>query len=827
MDPLPIEESLPRLLAELESARRVVLSAPPGAGKTTRVPLVLLDSPWMAGKKLLMLEPRRLAARRAASYMAAQLGEKVGDTVGYRIRGEAVVGRNTRIEVVTEGILTRLLHSGPDLPGVALVIFDEFHERSIHADLGLALALDVQDHLREDLRILVMSATLDGVSLARVLGDVPVVVSGGKSHPVETRYLSYGHKGAIERETAKVVRRALGETEGDILVFLPGVREIRRTRMMLEEGGLPGDVVVYDLFGDADPEIQRVALGPVAPGKRKVLLSTSIAETSLTIDGVRVVVDSGLSRLPRFDPRRGMTGLATVPASVASADQRRGRAGRQAPGTCYRLWTEEQHRSLPAFSTPEILSADLAPLALDIARWGGGDGLRFIDPPPPSHLSQARSMLLLLGALDGRGALTSHGKAMADLPIHPRLAHMILLGKGLSLGSLSCDLGALLEERDILRGPVRNDVDIASRFQAFRTGAGVLSDVRVRIQAESRRLRKLAGAEGGLEDLSRLGLLVALAYPERVARRRVESPGRYLMVNGAGALLPEGSLLGREEFLAVADVDGIGTEVKVFLAAPLDMEDLVEAFRESIVEEEQVFWNQTDEAVVARHVRRLGAITFGERVVVPHGDSAREAMVEGIRQMGLGALPWGKEAESVRRRSEWLRLCALVPSGWPDLGDANLLATLPGWLGPFLDGTTRRSHLQKLKMESVLRLLFAPGEWNDLSRLAPETITVPTGSRIRLDYAAGDLPVLSVRLQEMFGQTDTPAIAGGRVSVLIHLLSPAGRPLAVTQDLRSFWSNAYQEVRKEMRGRYPRHIWPEDPLAAKPTRRTKKTTRRD
>ena len=824
MDPLPIEESLSRLRAGLEGSRRVILSAPPGAGKTTRVPLALLNAAWMGGKKLLMLEPRRLAARRAASYMAAQLGEKPGETVGYRIRGESVAGRNTRIEVVTEGILTRLLQASPDLPGVALVIFDEFHERSIHADLGLALTLDVQDNLREDLRILVMSATLDGVSLSRVLGDVPVVLSGGRSHPVETRYLSYPWKGSIEGETARVIRRALGETEGDILVFLPGVREIRRTGMMLGEGGLPDDAVVYTLFGDADPEVQRIALGPVAPGKRKILLSTSIAETSLTIDGLRVVIDAGLSRVPRFDPRRGMTGLETIPVSVASADQRRGRAGRQAPGACYRVWTEEQHRALAHFSTPEILAADLAPLALDIARWGGGDGLRFIDPPPPSHLSQARSTLLSLGALDSRGALTPHGKAMADLPIHPRLAHMILRGRDLSLGSLSCDLGALLEERDILHGPVRNDVDIASRVQALRTGSGVGHVLRDRVGAESHRLQKIAGAGGGRDDLSRLGLLVAFAYPERVARRRTESPGSYQMVNGAGAVLPEGSLLGREEFLAVADVDGIGTEVRIFLAAPLDREDLLEGFRESIVEEEQVFWNEADEAVVARQVRRLGAVTIGERTAVPRGDAVREAMVEGIRQMGLGALPWG--SGSVRSRSEWLRTSGLVPADWPDLSDANLRATLPVWLGPFLDAIVRRSHLGRLNMESVLRVLFTVRQWNDLGRLAPETITVPTGSRIRLDYTAGDLPVLSVRLQEMFGQTDTPVVAGGRVRVLIHLLSPAGRPLAVTQDLGSFWANAYRDVRKEMRGRYPKHIWPEDPLGARPTRKTKKSDRR-
>ena len=563
---------------------------------------------------------------------------------------------------------------------------------------------------------------------------------------------------------------------------------------------------------------------PQLPGIRKVILSTSVAETSLTIDGVRVVVDSGLSRIPRFDPRRGMTGLVTVPVSVASADQRRGRAGRQAPGTCYRLWTEEQHRSLPAFTPPEILSADLAPLALDIARWGGGDGLRFIDPPPAPHLSQARSTLRQLGALDGRGSLTPHGKAMSDLPIHPRLAHMIIRGRDLSLGSLSCELGALLEERDLLSGPVRNDVDIASRVQPLHAASGGTHSLRARVQAEAHRLQAMAGGGGGSIDLSRLGLLVALAYPERVSRRRPDSPGRYQMVNGAGAILPEGSALGREEFLAVADVDGIGTEVRIFLAAPLDREDLLDAFRDTIVEEEQVFWNQPDESVVARRVRRLGEINLGERGVPPRGEAVREAMMEGIRLMGLGSLPWGRGAESVRSRSEWLRRRELVPAAWPDLSDEKLLGSLPLWLGPFLDGVTRRSHLGRLDMDAILRVLFTHREWGDLDRLAPETITVPTGSKIRLDYAAGEIPVLSVRLQEMFGQTDTPVIAGGRVSVLVHLLSPAGRPLAVTQDLRSFWSNAYQDVRKEMRGRYPKHVWPEDPLAAKPTRRTKKSS---
>ncbi len=795
MDPLPIEESLPRLRQELESSRRVILSAPPGAGKTTRIPLALLDAPWMEGKKILMLEPRRLAARRAAAFMSAQIGEKAGVTVGYRIRGESVVGKETRIEVVTEGILTRLLHSSPDLPGVGLVIFDEFHERSIHADLGLALTLDVQDTLREDLRVLVMSATLDGVSLARALGDVPVVASAGRIYPVETRYIAFPWRGSVERETARVVRRAFEETDGDILVFLPGVREIRRTGIMLEEGELPPGAVVYQLFGDADPDSQRLALGPPPPGKRKILLSTSIAETSLTIDGVRVVVDSGLSRVPRFDPRRGMAGLETVPVSVASADQRRGRAGRQGPGVCYRVWTEDQQRALPLYSTPEILTADLVPLALDIACWGGGDGLRFIDPPPAAHMVQARATLRLLGALDSRDALTPHGKEVAGLPIHPRLAHMILKGRDISIGSLSCELGALLEERDLLRGPVKNDVDIASRVHALRSGGGQGHALRERMLREVLRLQKIARVQGGRDDLSLLGLLVAFAYPERIARRRGDSPGRYQMVNGTGAVLPDGSVLGREEFLAIAEADGIGTEVKVFLAAPVEGEDIASAFGESIVEEEQVFWDQPGEAVVARRIRRLGAITVEEIGATSRPEAVRDAMMEGIRLMGLGSLPWGEGPASARSRSEWLRLRGLAPADWPDLSDAALLGALPVWLGPFLDGVTRRAHLRTLNMDSILRAIFTHRHWNELARLAPETIAVPTGSKIRLDYSTGDLPVLSVRLQEMFGQTDTPTVAGGRVSVLVHLLSPAGRPLAVTRDLRSFWSNAYQDVR--------------------------------
>jgi len=817
MNPLPIDESLPRLIAALESAPAVILSAPPGAGKTTRVPLALLGAPWAGGKKVLMLEPRRLAARRSAAFMASLLGERIGETVGYRIRGEAVVGPRTRVEVVTEGILTRLLHAAPDLPRVAVVVFDEFHERSIHADLGLALALDVQEHLRADLRLLVMSATLDGVSLRRVLAGAPVVESAGRTHAVDTLYLKSPYAGPVERETARVIRRALDETAGDVLAFLPGIREIRLVDRILADDRLPEGVSVRMLYGDADPDSQRLALEPGA--ERRVILATSIAETSLTIDGVRVVVDSGLARVPRFDPRRGMTGLDTVPVSIASADQRRGRAGRQAPGVCYRLWTEDREGTLPRFGTPEILAADLAPLALDLAMWGGGDGLRFIDPPPPAHLAQARELLTRLGAIGDDGRITHLGRAMSDLPVHPRLAHMIIRGKEFSPGPLACDIAAVLEERDILRGAGR-DIDVTSRVDALRSGEGADRDLLHRVRAESLRLQKAAGSGRGVTDLSRTGLLVALAYPERIGRRREAASGRYLMAGGTGAVIPGWSPLAKEEFIAVADVDGIGTEAKVFLAAPLSAGDIERGFAGSIIAEEQVFWDASAESVVARRVRRLGAVIVDESTIQPGDRDVRDTMMEGIRLMGLDALPWDREALSLRSRSEWLRARGHVPADWPDLSDRNLRADLPRWLGPFLGNVTRRSHLQKLDMAAILRGMFTRRQWTDLAALAPEALTVPTGSRIRLDYASGDIPVLSVRLQEMFGQTDSPAIAGGRVKVLIHLLSPAGRPLAVTQDLRSFWSNAYREVRKEMRGRYPKHVWPEDPLNAAPTRRT-------
>ena len=822
MNVLPIDEVIPRLADSLRSSASVILSAPPGAGKTTRVPLALLEQDWLAGGKILMLEPRRLAAQRAASYMAREIGESVGRTVGYRIRGETRIGSRTRIEVLTEGVLTRLLHADAGLAGVKLVIFDEFHERSIHADLALAFSLEIQKQLGRDLRLLVMSATLDGLSVGRVLAGAPVIESAGRAYPVETRYLTYPFTGAVEGAVAHAVHRACAESQGDILAFLPGRREISRAEALLRDREPSEPLVICPLFGDAPPEQQKSALGAAPEGKRKVILATSIAETSLTIDGVRAVIDCGLSRTPRFDARRGMSGLVTVPVSVASADQRRGRAGRQSAGICYRLWTEKQQAELPAHATPEILVADLAPLALDLARWGAptGEGLGFIDPPPERHIAQARDLLNSLGALAPDGTLTPHGRAIADLPVHPRLAHMILKAGERNLGSLACELAALLEESDILRGGSPGDIDLASRVEALRTGRNADRSVRARALAEAERLRRSIGAPAREQEIAQLGILSALAYPERIARRRGSAGRRYVMRSGTGALLPEWSQLAREEFLSIVDVDGVGTEVKVFLAAPVEMKDLEETFSDAVNEAQEVFWDAAQEAVVARFVRRLGTLVLAEGARAPRGEAARAAMCEGVRQMGLASLPWSKKAESLRMRSRWLNRVGLAGPSWPDLGDDHLLSTLPSWLGGHLDGITRRIHLQTLDMVAILRSILGPSRLKELDRLAPETIALKSGSRAVIDYSAGETPVISVRLQEMFGQKEGPSVAG--VRLLVRLLSPAGRPLALTSDLQSFWQNAYREVRKEMRGRYPKHIWPENPLDASPTKRTKK-----
>jgi ATP-dependent helicase HrpB len=831
LPPLPILEALPALAAALAARTAAVLEAPPGAGKSTVVPLALLDAAWLGGRKIVMLEPRRLAARAVATRMAATLGEPVGARVGYRMRLDTRVSRATRIEVVTEGILARLLESDPALEDTGLVIFDEFHERSLAADLGLALVRDVQQNLRADLRVLVMSATLDGAAVARLLGEAPRITSAGRLFPVAVRHARRAPE-HVEREVAATVRRALAEEPGDALVFLPGAAEIRRVAQNLEGGELPPGTVVLPLYGELAPQAQDRALAPAAAGRRKVVLATSIAETSLTIDGVRIVVDSGLARRARFDPGSGMSRLETLPVSQASAEQRRGRAGRLAPGVCYRVYTEAAGRALPPATTPEVLEADLAPLALDLAAWGTAAGaLGWLDPPPAAHLAQARELLTALGALDAAGRILPAGQRMARLGLHPRLAHMLLAAGGGAARVLACRLAALLGERDLARlRPGERDADLTKRLELLRGGtvAGLEADRGALSRA--RRLaelfeRDLAAARGGAAAdgpaaAADPGLLLACAYPDRIGRRRGDS-ARYLLANGRGAAFAGPDALARQEFIVVADLDAGEREARIHLAAPVSLALLLEHFAATIVVVDRVEWDRREQAVVARRERRLGALVLEERPLKgaqPEAEVA--AMLAGIGELGLGALPWTPAAESLRARVAFLRQ-ALPPEAaarWPDWSDTALAATTGAWLAPYLAGITRRDHLTRLDLASILHGQLGYADAQALEQLAPTHLTVPSGSRVPIDYAS-DPPRIAVRLQEMFGLATGPSVAGGRVRLAIELLSPARRPVQLTRDLESFWARGYAEVRKELKGRYPKHYWPDDPRLAEPTAR--------
>ena len=814
MDSLPVDEALPRLKAALLQRNAAVLVAPPGAGKTTRVPLALLDAPWLGGRKIVMQEPRRLAARAAARRMAGTLGEPVGETVGYRVRLDTKVGPRTRIEVVTDGLFLRMLQDDPSLDGIGCVIFDELHERGLETDLSFALVREAQTALREDLRVIAMSATLDPGPVSDRLGGAPLIESAGRMFPVKTRYLDHEASGRLEDVTASAIRNALGEESGCALVFLPGVAEIRRVQERLQ--GVGGDVDIAPLYGDLSPAEQDRAIGPSPPGRRKVVLSTSIAETSLTIEGVRIVIDSGQMRLPRFSPRSGMTRLETVKVSQASADQRRGRAGRLEPGVCYRLWTEEAQRGLVPFTAPEILDADLAPLALELAAWGVADAasLPWLTPPPAAALATARALLLDLGAVDAAGAITPHGRAMSRIGQHPRIAHLVLSGREMGHGKVAALLAAILGERDFLRlPPGQRDVDLRHRVDIALSGKAP----RV-IMEMARRL-----AKGNDNDSSVTGALLALAYPDRIGRRRAGTAGRYLLSGGQGAALPEGDPMGNEEFVVVADLDGSAQNARIFLAAPITANEIEDLYAERIVGEEVLNWNAREGVVQARRVRRLGALLLEDKpITTPEPEKLKAAMLDGIRQMGLAALPWSDELKSWRERIAFLRT---ADESWPDLSDAALLASLPDWLGPFLDGLRRREHLQRVDLSAALRTLVPWEQARRLDSAAPTHIEVPSGSRVAIDYANPAEPTLSVRLQEMFGLTETPRIAGGTVPVTIHLLSPARRPVQVTRDLASFWKNGYRDVKSELKGRYPRHYWPDDPLVAEPTARVKRRPR--
>jgi ATP-dependent helicase HrpB len=839
---LPIDAALPDLQAAVAAHANVVLQAPPGAGKSTGVPLALLAGQSRAGK-IVMLEPRRIAARAVATRMAQMLGEPVGQTVGFRTRLESKVGKSTRIEVVTEGILTRWLQRDATLEGVALVIFDEFHERNLNADLGLALCLDAQQEVREDLRILVMSATLDATAVARLLGDAPIVTAAGRAFEVETHWMAGAspNRGAREPDIAlrmaRTIAQAIERDAGDVLAFLPGQAEIRRTQQQLEEQGLPRHVTVLPLFGDLAAAEQDAALRPAEPPRRKIVLATNIAETSLTIEGVRVVVDSGLARRARFDPATGMSRLETVRISRASADQRRGRAGRLGPGVCYRLWSESEHAALAAQTAPEIVEADLAPVALDLAEWGIVDPrtLRWLDAPPAATFAQARDLLRSLEAIDAQGRITTHGRTLARLGTHPRLAHMIVRGTDLGLQRLALEIAAVLGERDLLRwSSNRRDADLRLRIEALRRGRvddpHIAADARVDGGARQRALRSvellakqapsLPSAASGAEDASAIGQLVALAYPDRIAQSR-GAGGRYLLASGRGARLMDAQSIGRAEFLVVADLDAGDREALIRLAAPVTRDALEADFAALIEHRERFEWDAREQAVVARDERWLGAIKLGERRL-ENPDPARvtAALLAGIRELGLEALPWTKEARALRQRLEFARqVDTRAQQPWPEVTDAALLATLDTWLAPWLSGMSRRDHLARLDMSGILVALL---DWNQRQRLdeiAPTHLQVPSGSRIPIDYSAA--PTVAVRLQEVFGLAVTPAVGGGRVPLTLQLLSPAHRPVQVTQDLASFWARGYAEVKKELKGRYPRHYWPDDPTTAVATARVR------
>jgi ATP-dependent helicase HrpB len=815
-DPLPIDDALGRLTAALRANNAAVLVAPPGAGKTTRVPLVLLDEPWAVSKKILVLEPRRLAARAAAARMAATLGEQVGDTVGLRVRFGSKISKRTRIEVITEGVFTRLVLDDPSLEGIAAVLFDEFHERSLDADLGLALAREVQLALREDLKILVMSATLDGARVAALLGNAPAIESAGRAFAVETRYLGRDPRMPIERQVADAVARGLRAEGGSVLVFLPGTAEIRRTETLLKERIADANVDIVALFGALDAREQDRAISPAPAGRRKVVLATSIAETSLTIEGVRVVIDSGLSRVPRYEPDVGLTRLETVRVSRAAADQRRGRAGRTEPGVCYRLWDEPQTGSLEPYTRPEILSADLSSFVLDLAQWGAGDSgqLAFLDPPPQAALSEARTLLGELGAIDIQGRITEEGRRLRRLPLPPRLARMVVDAAAEGAGEQAAAIAAVLTER----GLGGDDVDLRHRLDQFRRDRSRRAeDARAMVR---RWVDTLAAERRNGNDVSP-GSLLALAYPDRVAKSRGSGAGSFLLANGRGGMVDPASALAREPFLAVAELTGAAGASRIVLAAPMTLPEIEARFAGKIEDREAVTFDAASASLRARRSRRLGALVLAEQTkpVTPDPETAR-ILAHGIVSLGLDRLPWSKAALQFRNRVLFLRRAE--GEEWPDLSNDGLARNAADWLEPLVADKSARSEISAEQLSDAVTSLVP---WNLRRRLdaeAPTHFTAPSGSHVPIDYEAEEGPKLSIRVQELFGLAKHPAIAGGRVPLVIELLSPAHRPVQVTRDLPGFWRGSYADVKADMRGRYPRHPWPDDPLSAPATRRAKR-----
>ena len=886
---LPILAALPELRAALAAHSRVVLEAPPGAGKTTVVPLELLAAKWRnPDDKILVLEPRQLAVRGAAARLAQLLGEPVGRTIGYRVRLDSKVSKETRVEVITEGILTRMIQEDPALEGVAAVVFDEFHERSLNADLGLALALDAQAVLRPELRILIMSATLEAKRLGEWL-PAPVVSSAGFLFPIDTHYLDPRRTSSLpnkpnERLAELVpaqVKLALNtHPEGDILVFLPGVGDLQRSARKLES--LPDHIDLHLLHGELPLETQDAALRPAKAGRRKVILATSIAETSLTIEGVRVVIDGGFARVPRFVPRTGFTTLETVPVARAAADQRRGRAGRLGPGTCYRLWTEAEHHNLPAHRPPEIHTADLSSLALELALWGAAEptSLRWLDVPPTAAFGQARELLLRLGALVGYEGTrvggyegiaadspvstptllpsypptlkpTAHGRKLAALGLPPRLGHLVVRGQELGHGAAAASLAALLAERDLLRWAAPTDTrsappDLRLRLEALATGRPPLPGLALhhatlqRVRDVARNLTGRLGKTGNSPihsfTHSPVGLLTALAYPDRLAQR--ETPDRLRLVTGQRVSLNTTDVDPQATFFAVAHLAGTASAPRATLAAPLGQDELELAFADQITTTDEVRYDATTQRVTGRRVRRLGALLLDEKVIgQPDAALVARALLDYLQEAGVSKLNWTPAARQLQQRLEFLRLhfptaeTGLTTDNeqpttihWPAFDDATLARELADWLGPHLTGLKTLDQVQRLDLYEPL-LARLPGGWNqrqELDRLAPAALEVPSGSHITLDYSDPAAPVLAVKLQELFGLTETPTVAAGRVPLLLHLLSPGGRPAQVTRDLRSFWEKGYFEVRKDLKGRYPRHPWPDKPMEHIPTRLTKK-----
>ncbi|MGV3588667.1 MAG: ATP-dependent helicase HrpB [Adhaeribacter sp.] len=832
----PVKEALPRLVEALENKNRVVLEAPPGAGKTTLVPLALLNTAWRQGGKIIMLEPRRLAARAAAQRLSDLINEPVGQTVGYRVRLERAISAKTQIEVVTEGILTRLLQDDPALEGIAAIIFDEFHERSLQADLGLALALDAQAVLRPDLRLLVMSATLDATAVGNWL-EAPVVRSEGRMFPVETFYATPAEVAAagnrpgekLKQLVPKYIRQALQKhSAGDLLVFLPGLGEMRTLNQQLE-GKLPPEADVHLLHGELSLAQQQAAIQPAIPGRRKIVLATSIAETSLTIEGVKIVIDGGYARVAKFIPRSGLTTLITLPVSQAAADQRRGRAGRLGPGICYRLWTSAEQLQLPARQSPEICEADLSSLMLELAIWGIKEptALKWLDAPPAAAISLARDLLQRLEALDQNGNPTKHGKELAALGLPPRLGHLVRRGHELGLGNTACSLAALLAERDILkasglgRDQILPDLQLRLEILAGKSlqtpGFVIDANTLRRVREQARSLRQRLREPESQLDLDAIGLLTALAYPDRLAQK--ETSGRLKLVTGQRVAL-QTELFNESEFYAVAHLDN-SAQPRVALAASLTKAEILQHFAGQITQQQEVRWDAQTERVVARQVKTLGALILEENLLQnPDPELVAETLLQAITAKGINRLPWSGEAQNTRQRLAFLHY--LEPEKWPDVSDEALTININEWLRPHLLGLKSWEQVGRLNLTQPLLANLTWEKQQEMEKLAPTHLEVPSGSRIALDYTVKEAPVLAVRLQEVFGMVDTPQIAGGRVPLLIHLLSPASRPVQVTRDLRSFWRNGYFEVRKDLRGRYPKHHWPEDPLSAPPTRGTKK-----